>query len=158
MARSTQIFALIVLFCAAVILAASGSEAHKGKAPRRTPAAHLPRPIATVKGTFIGFEVGDYMHAVIKDSRGRRRSFYLNKPGMEYFLSMHRSHAVVCFYETVKAVIPEAGGPIKIERLTDVEADRHLYSAWWKDMRAKAKSENLEERFGSLVKAATITK
>lgn len=111
------------------------------------------RVIATrsVKGTLKGFEVGDYVHAVIKLENGKEKSFYIGGMGVDYFLALHKDEPLTLTYQIVDSYIPEANGRMRIERLSGASAGKLTSAAWWKKMRAKHSFEELDKMYSPAV-------
>jgi hypothetical protein len=82
------------------------------------------RATKTIQGSLVGFEFGDYLHATIKKTNGEEQSFFLNKPGLDYFLALHKDEPLELTYQIVDTYIPEAGGMQKIERLTSAKSGK----------------------------------
>lgn len=117
------------------------------------PAQNRDKVVATksASGTLKGFEVGDYMHAVIKLTNGSEASYFIGQPGLDYFLAEHKDKPLVLTYQIVDSYIPEAGGSQRIERLSGARAGALTYAAWWKKQRAKHSFEQLEKKYGPVV-------
>jgi hypothetical protein len=105
----------------------------------------------TVKGTLKGFEVGDYTHAVIKLQNGKEESYYIGGTGVDYFLALHKGEPMVITYQIVDSYIPEAGGKMKIERISAARAGTETSATWWKKTRAKYSVNQIEKKYGGLV-------
>ncbi len=114
------------------------------------------RETKTITGSFVGFEAGDYLHAIVKRSNGERLSFFLMKPGIEYFLVLRKDEPLELTYQVVDTYIPEAGDMETIKRLIAAKASGQTYTAWWRDIRTKFTLAQLEEKYGPLVEASTI--
>lgn len=113
-------------------------------APSEVSAEPSPETIRETKsltGTFIGFEAGDYLHAVIRQPDGKTASFFLER-GMELFLVDHRNEPLELTYQVVDTDVPEAGGVTTIERLSAIRAGDQTFADWWK---------TAEPRFGELL-------
>lgn len=111
----------------------------------------------TLTGKLKGFEVGDYVHAVIKLPNGKEKSFFINGMGVDYFLALHKDEAMVITYQIVDSYIEEAGGRMRIERITSVKLGGGLTSsAWWKQVRAKNSTAGLEKKYGGLVESLKL--
>jgi hypothetical protein len=108
------------------------------------------RATKSIKGRFIGFEFGDYTHAVIRRPNGRTQSFFLFEPGMEYFLAVHKGQPLEFAYQVVDTHLEEAGN-IRIERLTSAKGSKVNYEQWWKRISARYSMEELERRYRSLI-------
>ena len=102
--------------------------------PSPGPAGQAPetvRETKTLTGTFVGFEAGDYLHAVIRQTDGKTASFFLDR-GMELFLVDHKNQPLELIYQVVDTNIPEAGGVTTIERLSAIRAGDQTFADWWK--------------------------
>ena len=100
-------------------------------APAEQPAPDTVRETKTLTGELIGFEAGDYLHAVIRQPDGSSASFFLER-GMEIFLVDHQSQPLELTYQVVDTDIPEAGGITTIERLHAIKARDQTFADWWK--------------------------
>lgn len=103
-------------------------------APLADPAQQTPetvRETKTLTGEFVGFEAGDYLHAVIRRPDGESASFFLER-GMEIFLVDHKGQPLELTYQVVDTDIPEAGGVITIERLSAIRSGDQTFADWWK--------------------------
>ncbi|HEY0384516.1 MAG TPA: hypothetical protein VGC64_00825, partial [Pyrinomonadaceae bacterium] len=117
------------------------------------PAQKRDKVIATrnITGTLKGFEVGDYVHAVIKLSKGKEESYFVGSPGLDYFLALHKGEQLSLTYQIVDSYIEEAGGVQRIERLNGARAGKLTYAAWWKQMRAKHSFDALDKMYSGMV-------
>ncbi len=113
------------------------------------------RAVKTIEGTLTDFEMGDYLHANFKTTKGKRVSLFVMKPGMEYFLAVNKGKRLTLKYEVVDTHIPEAGGMTKIERLASAKAGNVSYETWWKATKAKYPGEASHAKYGSLVEKYT---
>lgn len=100
-------------------------------APAEQPSSETVRETKGLTGEFIGFEAGDYLHAVIRQPDGTTASFFLER-GMELFLVDHRNQPLELTYQVVDTEIPEAGGITTIERLHAIRAGDQTFADWWK--------------------------
>ncbi|HEV7747019.1 MAG TPA: hypothetical protein VGO56_18625 [Pyrinomonadaceae bacterium] len=87
--------------------------------------------------------------------KGDRVSFFLMKPGIEYFLILRKDEPLTLTYQVVDTYIPEAGDMETIKRLMDAKASGQTYVAWWKVIRTKFTLSQLRSKYDPLVKAAT---
>jgi hypothetical protein len=90
----------------------------------------------TVSGTFTGWEMGDYLWAKI-DVPGR--DTVRAQPGpspIDLFLDDNRGGLVTVTVSTVRANIPENGGPTEIERITAARNAAGTAEAWWQGLSA----------------------
>ncbi len=104
-----------------------------------------------LRATPIGFETGDYLHAVVKDSKRQERSFFIGAPGVEYFLALHKGKSLVITYQIVSSYIPEAGGRQEIERIKSAKYGKLDSAAWWKAQLKKHSWEELEKKYSPLI-------
>jgi hypothetical protein len=112
---------------------AAPSEASAQTEPSPGPSGQPPETVREMKsltGEFIGFEAGDYLHAVIRQPDGNTTSFFLER-GMELFLVDHRNEPLELTYQVVETDIPEAGGITTIERLSSIRAGDQTFADWW---------------------------
>lgn len=111
----------------------------------------------TMRGTFLGFETGDYVHAVIRDSKGMRRSFFIGEPGLDFFLASNRNKNGSFTYQIVNCYIEEAGGREDIERLTKVTFGKLSSTTWWRSLKKKMSLDAINKKYEPLVNKADIT-
>jgi hypothetical protein len=101
-----------------------------------TPAAEPVLRSETISGTFSGWEMGDYLWAKI-DVPGR--DTLRAQPGpspIDLFLDANRGGLVTVTVATVRANIPENGGPTEIERITAASNAAGTAEAWWQGLSA----------------------
>src|SRR6185436_15879081 len=55
--------------------------------------------VAAVEGRTLGFQMGDYQHVDILRTNGRRKSFFIFKGGLDYFLAIHKDDVVTYTYQ-----------------------------------------------------------
>jgi hypothetical protein len=113
------------------------------------------RETKTITANLVGFESGDYLHVIVERPKGDRVSFFLMKPGIEYFLILRKDEPLTLTYQVVDTYIPEAGDMETIKRLMDAKASGQTYVAWWKVIRTKFTLSQLRSKYDPLVKAAT---
>src|SRR5437870_766541 len=77
--------------------------------------------VRTIRGRTLGFEMGDYQHVDIRTTNGRRKSFFIFKPGLDYFLALHKDSLLTFTYEVANVNIPESGGITRVERLVSAK-------------------------------------
>ena len=105
----------------------------------------------TVQGRTIGFQMGDYQHVDIRRTNGRRRSFFVFKGGIDYFLAVHKNSLVTYTYEVADVNIPENGGRTRVERLTSAKVGNLTFEKWWKKETASSSVEELDKKYGPIV-------
>jgi hypothetical protein len=90
----------------------------------------------TVSGTFTGWEMGDYLWAHI-DVPGRETISAQPGPSpVDLFLDANRGRPVTVTISTVRANIPENGGPMEVERITAASNAAGTAEAWWQGLSA----------------------
>lgn len=132
---------LLILLGLLTACSSPAPDSEPEEAAPSVPASETIRETKSLTGTFIGFEAGDYLHAVIRQPDGKTSSFFLER-GMEIFLVDHQNHPLELTYHLVDADIPEAGGVTTIERLSAIRAGDQTFAEWWK---------TAEPRFGTLL-------
>lgn len=120
-------------------------------APEQTP--DTIRETKALTGTFVGFEAGDYLHAVIRQPDDQTRSFFLDR-GMEIFLVDHKDQPLELTYQVVDINIPEAGGVTTIERLSAIRAGDQTFADWWKT--AEPSFARLLDEYQPRIEEATL--
>lgn len=110
----------------------------------------------TLRGTFVGFEMGDYLHAEIRKVNGKRVSFFMGQPeSLRYFLAINKGKPLLFTYQIVDSYIPEAGGLETIERLVSASSGGQTDAQWWRRMRRTGNTERLRTRYEKLAERVT---
>lgn len=112
--------------------------------------------VKTIQGRTVGFEMGDYQHVTIKTPSGRQKSFFIFKPGLDYFLALNKNSMLTLTYEIADVDLPEAGGKTRIERLTSAKAGNVSFESWWKKVSRTNSIEQLDNRYGPLVRKYSL--
>lgn len=110
----------------------------------------------TVQGRTIGFQMGDYQHVDIRRTNGRRKSFFIFKGGLDYFLAVHKNSLVTYTYEVADVNIPENGGKTRVERITSAKVGNLPFEKWWKQQTARSSVEELDKKYRQLVEKYEI--
>ena len=97
----------------------------------------------TVVGIMLGFEVGDYIHPVIRVESGDVRSFWSTDPLMDYFLTLYVGEMVVLQIEEADSYIPESGGMMRIFRVIRAGTDTLSFIAWRDSLEAQGDPDEL---------------
>jgi len=105
----------------------------------------------TVQGRTIGFQMGDYQHVDIRRTNGRRKSFFVFKGGIDYFLAVHKNSLVTYTYDVADVNIPENGGRTRVERITSAKIGNLTFEKWWKKETASSSIEELDKKYGPIV-------
>lgn len=91
------------------------------------PQTKLPKDVVLrtwkVTGKFVGFEAGDYVHALIKPKKGEENSTFINGYGLDYFLAVNANKTGEFTVQTVKTYVQEEGG-------SDRDRSGHLGKVW----------------------------
>jgi hypothetical protein len=112
----------------------------------------------TITGTFKGFQMGDYMHAVITKANGKEVSFFLpHTESVQYFLAAHKGEQLTLTYQVVSSYIEEAGGMQTIERLSAAKSGTETNATWWKKQRAGSSVSKLRTKYDAMVEQATLS-
>lgn len=135
LARPASIVLILLAVLAGCSSPAPDSEPEKTASSETSaeaqPAPETIRETKSLTGEFIGFEAGDYLHAVIRQPDGKTASFFLER-GMELFLVDHQNQPLELTVQVVDTDIPEAGGVTTIERLSAIRAGDQTFAEWWK--------------------------
>lgn len=111
----------------------------------------------TLRGSFVGFEMGDYLHAEIRKPNRKRVSFFMGQPeSLRYFLAANKGKPLLLTYQVVDSYIPEAGGVETIERLVSAKAGTESDAGWWKRVRRTSDADSLRKKYEALVDRAMI--
>ncbi|MCD4701819.1 MAG: hypothetical protein K8S24_08195 [Candidatus Aegiribacteria sp.] len=98
---------------------------------------------STVRGVFVGFEVGDYVHPVISGEDGKLRSFWSTDHLMDYYLACNVGERVVLEIEEADSYIWEIEGMMRIFRVIGASAGTLSYSQWRDSLEAEGEPEDL---------------
>ncbi len=98
---------------------------------------------STVVGIMLGYEVGDYIHPVIRDESGDVRSFWSTDPLMDYFLTLYVGEMVVLQIEEADSYIPESGGMMRIFRVIGAGTGTMSFVQWRDSLEAEGDPEEL---------------
>jgi hypothetical protein len=146
---------LSVLFLLTVGCALMVADEQAGAAQQNKP--DKVKATKSIKGQFVGFEVGDYMHAVIKKENGEQDSFFIGQSeGIPYFLVTHKDQPLEITYQVVDSYIEEAGGYQTIERIVSVKAGDMTDKQWWKQERAGSSVSKLRKKYDAMVDKARL--
>ena len=88
----------------------------------------------TVSGTFTGWEMGDYLWAKIEVPGRETISAQPGPSPVDLFLDANRGRPVTVTISTVRANIPENGGPTEIQRITAASNAAGTAEAWWQGL------------------------
>ncbi len=97
----------------------------------------------TVSGIFLGYQVGDYIHPVIRDEDGISRSFWSTDPLMDYFLTLHVGERVVLEIEEADSYIWEIEGMMRIFRVIGASAGNVSFFQWRDSLETEGEPEDL---------------
>lgn len=95
----------------------------------------------TVSGTLLGFQAGEYMHAVIRERSGDIMSVLSPDPLLDYFLAGHVGETVVLEVEEVETYVIEAEEMVRTTRLTGAAAGETTYEEWVDSLNAEGTPE-----------------
>lgn len=107
--------------------------------------------VKVISGRMVGFQRGDYLHVDVRKTDGARKSFFIFRPGLDYFLALHKQRAMTFTYEVANVIIPENGGITRVERLVSASVGSLKFESWWKTVTAKNSLEELDDKYGPLV-------
>ena len=90
----------------------------------------------TVSGTFTRWEMGDYLWAHLQVPGRPEISAQPGPAPIDLFLDANRGRPVTVELATVRTMIPEAGGPMEIQRITAARNAAGTADAWWQGLGA----------------------
>ncbi|MBV9881390.1 MAG: hypothetical protein JO276_00100 [Sphingomonadaceae bacterium] len=90
----------------------------------------------TVTGTFAGWEMGDYLWAHIQVPGRETISAQPGPSPIDLFLDANRGRPVTVEVATVRTQVPEAGGPMEIQRITAARNATTTAEDWWQSLSA----------------------
>ena len=123
-----------------------------GQQPEKARVKDRVKSVKTVTGTLVGFEIGDYQHVTIRTLNGKRLSFFIAKPGLDYFLAVNKSQRAILTYQVVDSFVPENGGVMTLERLVSAKVGNQSFEEWWQQLNRKYSADEIEKRYGPLVR------
>ncbi len=105
-----------------------------------------------ITGKVVGFEMGDYTYVQIRNTKGDEASYFVGgKPGLDWFLAAHANKTATFTVQFVSSVIPEAGGRIDIERVSDAKVGKVTFASWMKAERKKMTMEQMEKKYWPMI-------
>ncbi len=107
------------------------------------------KSVKTVRGKFIRFLVGDYIHPEIKRSNGELQYFFLDSYDLQYFLVVNRGRKMTFIYEVIE--IREDRGRRVIERMKSAKIGNLTFEKWWKDLQKKFTEKQIKKMYDPLV-------
>lgn len=109
----------------------------------------------TFTGKVTGFEVGDYMHVMLVDSKGKTHSYFLGADGLDFYCAVNAKKTGTFTYQVIETFIPEAGGRQTIEQLSNAKVGKVDYKTWWASEKKKMSRDKLESKYRPLVDKLT---
>lgn len=97
----------------------------------------------TVSGIFVGFEVGDYVHPVIRDESGEKKSFWSTDPLLDYFLAIHLNERVILEIEEADSYIWEIADMMRIFRVIGARTVTVSFTHWRDSLEAEGDPADL---------------
>lgn len=134
-----------MFLCLSLFVFSFQTFAQKNKNPEKVKA------VKTIGGKFVNFEMGDYVHANIKKTDGKIKSFTIGNYGLDYFLAEYKDKPMSFTYEIVDAYVPEAGGNMTFERLKSAKVGALPFESWIKQLKKKYTFEQIEKKYEALV-------
>ena len=111
------------------------------------------KSVKTVRGIFIRFIVGDYIHPEIRKSNGKFQIFLLDGYDLDYFLVVNRGKTMTFIYEVIEA--SQYGKRIVITRMKSARIGNLTLEKWSKDLRKKYTEEQIKKKYDPLVEKYT---
>lgn len=104
-----------------------------------------------ITGKVVGFEVGDYVHVVVKDAKGKESSYYAGQFPTHYFLAAHANKNLSLTVKTVSSWFEEANERMEVERIDGASLGKLTVAAWWKAERKRASEKKLTDKYEALI-------
>lgn len=104
-----------------------------------------------VSGELLGFEVGDYVHAIVKDDKGTETSYYIGDYPLNYFLAAHVGKKLDLELETKMTFLEEAGQEVETTKIAKASFKGTDVAAWWKKELESATEEELKKKYDALI-------
>jgi hypothetical protein len=111
------------------------------------------KSVKTVRGKFIRFLVGDFIHPETRKSNGKRQNFYLDSYDLQYFLVVNRGKTMTFTYDVVD--VPKDSERIIITRLKSAKIGNLTFEKWWRDLRKRYTEEQIKKKYDPLVEKYT---
>jgi len=84
----------------------------------------------TITGEFVGFQEGDYLHAIVRTAKGEIIGFFTN--GEECFLASNKDKKLIISYNMVKHYFPEGGDYFPASFITNIKTSDQKTTSWTK--------------------------
>ncbi len=110
-----------------------------------------------IKGNLIGFEIGDYCHAVIRTDKKDTLSFFVNEL-LTYYLVENIKNNSEFKYNKINRYFEEGGGYYIIEVLDFAKTDSSNFNQWIKNFINKSNTEKFKKKYNKLIDKYTINK
>lgn len=107
---------------------------------------------ATFTGKVTGFEIGDYVHVKIRNTKGADLSYFVGGGfGLDYFMAAHANKTGTFTVQFVSSYIPEAGGREDIERISNAQFGKVTFRTWMRDQRKKMTNKQISDKYEPLI-------
>lgn len=124
-------------------------------APAQVSKKEIVKSTHTVRGKLVRFEMGDYVHVVIKDTKGKERSFFLGGVGLDFYLAANAGKSGSFTYQKVNAYVEEAGGRMDLERLESARIGKQGSVSWWKSLIKRMNVDDINKKYQPMVDKLT---
>lgn len=124
-------------------------------APAQVSKKEIVKSTHTIRGKLLRFEMGDYVHVVIKDSKGKERSFFLGGVGLDFYLAATAGKSGSFTYQKVNAYIEEAGGRMDLDRLESARIGKQGSVSWWKSLTKRMNVDDINKKYQPMVDKLT---
>ena len=94
----------------------------------------------TVEAVFTGWEVGDYAWATFRaEGSDAEESAMVGPTPLEHFLEANKGERLTLRLDTVRMVLPEAGGEEEVKKIVDASLAGTTAQEWWTGLSAQEK-------------------
>jgi hypothetical protein len=128
-------------------LAQKESETHAGPLTMKVETKSAPpscegerdRDLGTERATglFAGVQIADGTRLLLRDEKGKLMNLRADDEALAHFVFTHKKERVHFEYQVLETCLPQAGGRIRIQRLTDARVESTAYREWKRDAVAR---------------------
>jgi hypothetical protein len=106
----------------------------------------------TVEAVVTGWEMGDYLWATLRvEGSDAEEGAWVGSTPLEHFLEAHKGKRLTLRIDTVRMVIPSAGGEEEIKKIVEASVAGTSAQEWWTSLSAEKKQaaeRRMEEVLG----------
>jgi hypothetical protein len=105
------------------------------------------------EGRFFGVQMADGTRLLLRGKSGRLMNLQVPDESLAHFVFVHRQETLRFEYQNVEVCLPQAGGPVRMQRLIGARAQSARYADWKRkpgaaEAAARALKAYIEKVFG----------